>query len=253
MRSLFLSFFLSLLIIGSSHAAPLRIAAASDLKFAMAVLVADYQRTHPTPSLEVIYGSSGKFLAQIQQGAPYDLYFSADIAYPQKLHAAGMTGSKVMPYAVGNLVLWSATRDASALSLRDLLNPSFKRIAIANPRHAPYGQRAESALRTTGIWDQIESRLVYGENIAQAAQFVQTGNADIGIIALSLAMSPELSKLGAYAPVPEALHEPLLQGFVITRRAADNPAARRFAEYMTSPAARKILSDYGFRPPPGQE
>ena len=200
----------------------------------------------PADAVEIIYGSSGKFHTQIRQGAPYDLFFSADIDFPRELAKAGFAGSPVVPYAVGRIVLWSPTVDASKLTLDDLADPKFTRIAIANPRHAPYGKRAEEALRARGLWEKVEAKLVYGENIAHTAQFVQTGNAEVGIIALSLAMSPELASKGGYYLIPDKLHQPLEQGFIITKRAEGNGLARRFADTMSSPAVRSIMTRYGF-------
>lgn len=234
------------LLPASLHAEKLAIAAAADLKFAMDELIAAYTQANASDEVEPVYGSSGTFNAQIQQGAPYDLYFSADIAYPRALADAGFAASAVQPYAIGRIVLWSPQFDASSMTLTDLVDAHFVRIAIANPMHAPYGQRAEQALRASGLWDQLEPKLVYGENIAQTAQFVQTGAAQIGIIAQSLALSPELADQGSYLLISDTLHDPLVQGFIITQRAADNAAAARFATFMQSRAARRVLTRYGF-------
>jgi molybdate transport system substrate-binding protein len=230
----------------ASAGGSITIAAASDLKFAMDDIVTTYQRAHPADAIHVIYGSSGKFSTQIQQGAPFDLFFSADISYPQALTKAGLTTSDPTAYATGRIVLWSASTDASKLSMRDLADAKFDRIAIANPEHAPYGKRAVQALQASGVWEQVKGRLIYGENIAQTAQFVQTGNAKIGIIALSLALNPAFASKGGYAVIPDNLYQPLVQGFVITRRAANNPLASSFARFVDSPAAKKILQHYGF-------
>lgn len=238
-----------LCLAGSIRAGEIGIAAAADLKFALDEIVADFRRLHPGEKLETIYGSSGKFHTQIRQGAPYDLYFSADIAYPRLLAAEGFAASAAKPYAFGRIVLWSASRDARKMTIAELADPSIRRIAIANPRHAPYGKRAEEALRAAGIWEKVAGRLVMGENIAQAAQFVQTGNADVGIIALALALNQELASKGGHALIPANLHQPLEQGFIITRRAAGNPLAGKFAEYMGSPQARRIMARYGFTLP----
>lgn len=239
----------SLAYSASAQAEALRVAAAADLKFAMDEIVVSFDKSNPGDEVEVIYGSSGKFHTQIQQGAPYDLFFSADITYPRQLAAQGLAASAVKSYGVGRIVLWSNQRDARGMTLSQLTGPDITRIAIANPKHAPYGKRAEEALRATGVWEKIEPKLVYGENIAQTAHFVQTGNAQVGVIALSLALSPELSGQGSYSLIPETLHQPLEQGFVITRRAAGNPRALRFADYMGGKAARAILNRYGFRLP----
>lgn len=132
------------------------------------------------------------------------------------------------------------------MTLDNLTDAKISRIAIANPKHAPYGKRAEEALRTTGLWDKVEPKLVYGENIAHTAQFVQTGNAQVGIIALALALSPELASKGGYYLIPDNLHQPLEQGFIITKRAEGNAQAKRFADYMGSKASRSIMTRYGF-------
>lgn len=225
------------------------IAAAADLKFALDEIVVLFKSTHPAAQIETIYGSSGKFSTQIRQGAPYDLYFSADITYPRALKTEGFSTSEVQPYAVGRIVLWSPSRDAGKMTLADLADSSIRKIAIANPQHAPYGKRAEEALKAAGIWEKIKSKLVYGENVAQAMQFVQSGNAQVGIIALSLALSPELAKQGSYALIPDKLHEPLEQGFIITKRAAANPLAREFARFMAGKEARTSMTRYGFALP----
>ncbi len=229
-----------------AHAEKITIAAAADLKFAMDEIVATFKKANPAEEVDVVYGSSGKFQTQIQQGAPYDLFFSADIAFPRELAKAGFAASDVKPYAFGRIVLWSANLDATKLTLASLTEPSIARIAIANPKHAPYGKRAEEALRASDLWDKLEPKLVYGENIAHTAQFVQTGNAQVGIIALSLAVSPELASKGGYWPIPDKLHQPLEQGYIITLRAKSNVLARRFADYMGSKPARAVMTKYGF-------
>lgn len=236
----------ALLLALSAHAEKITIAAAADLKFAMDEIVSTFKKTSAGDELDVIYGSSGKFHTQIQQGAPYDLYFSADIAFPRELAKGGFAASDVKPYAYGRIVLWSPSLDASKLTLDGLTDPKITRIAIANPKHAPYGKRAEEALRASGVWDKIEPKLVYGENIAHTAQFVQTGNAQVGIIALALAVNPELASKGGYWLVPDKLHKPLEQGFIITKRAADNALAKRFADFMGSTGARAVMTKYGF-------
>lgn len=225
---------------------PVTIAAAADLKFALDAIKADYLAAHPDERIEIIYGSSGRFHTQIRQAAPFDLYFSADIAYPEELARTGHAAGPVVPYAIGRLVLWSTSEDASKLTLADLRDPRFTRIAIANPRHAPYGARAVEALTAAGLHPDLEPRYVYGENISQTAQLVLSGNARVGLIALSLALQPQLAERVGYTLIDEKLHAPLLQGFIVTRRAADNPSAHRFAAMMQGDAARAVLTRYGF-------
>lgn len=223
-----------------------RIVAAADLRFAMDEILERYRLAYPQQSLEVLYGSSGRFRAQIEHGAPFDLYFSADIAYPEALHTAGLVHGEVIPYALGRIVLWSDREDASALQLDDLTDARFRRIAIANPRHAPYGARAKEALQASGLWDALEPRLVYGENILHTLQLVQSGAAEIGIVALALAKSPLVAAEGDYQLIDDSLHQPLEQGFVITRRAADNTTAKAFADFVASAESRDIMQRYGF-------
>lgn len=241
---------MSLLLVATAHAGSITIAAAADLKFAMEEIVAQFHRDQPGHKIEVVYGSSGKFQTQIQRGAPYDLYFSADIAFPIHLAKAGFAGSQVVPYAIGRLVLWSLDPDTSKLSFAKLADPAIKRIAIANPKHAPYGKRAVEALRAAGVYEMVEPKLVYGENIAHAAQFVQTRNAQVGIIALAIALNPELSGKGAYRLIPDSLHKPLEQGFIVTKRATGNKLAKDFAAYMGGKSARAVMTKYGFVLPP---
>ena len=230
----------------TAHAEKITVAAAADLKFAMDEIVAQFAKSNPGDDVSEVYGSSGKFHTQIQQGAPFDLFFSADISFPQELAKAGLAATEVKPYAVGRIVLWSATMDASKMTLASLTDPKVTRIAIANPQHAPYGKRAQEALRAAGLWDKVEPKLIYGENIAATAQYVQTGNAQVGVIALSLAVNPELSRKGGYVLIDDKLHSPLEQGFVITKRAASSALAKRFADYMSSKPARTVMVKYGF-------
>lgn len=160
-----------------------------------------------------------------------------------------MTASEARLYARGHIVLWSAGMDASKMTLKNLSSPKIKKIAIANPKHAPYGARAEEALRKAGLWAKVEKKLVFGENVAQTAQFAETGAADIGIIALSLAVSPALKEKGGYYLIPENLYSPLDQGYVVLKRAADNPLAKTFADFVASEPARVIFRRYGFALP----
>lgn len=231
-----------------ADAGKISIAAAADLKFCLDSLVQEYRKVHATDEIQVTYGSSGKAFTQIQQGAPFDVFFSADVEYPNKLAEAGLAASKPRLYALGRIVLWSATEDASKLDLRSLAQARFAKVAIANPSHAPYGKRAEEALRRSGLWDVVRPKLVMGENIAQTAQFVQSGNASIGILALSLVKSPAFSGQG-YSLVPESLHSPLEQAVVILKRAERNPLATDFVDFLFTVPARKVFQRYGFSLP----
>lgn len=228
----------------------LRIAAAADLKYALTEIVEQFRAEHPEHKVEVIYGSSGKFHAQIRNGAPFDLYFSADSAYPKDLHARGLTATEPRLYAIGRIVLWSLQPELGRLSLRELPSRTeIRKFAIANPLHAPYGARAKEALQHEGVWETLEPRLVLGENIAHTAQFVDSGAAAAGIIALSLAMSPALASKGAWTLIPAQWHTPLEQSYVITARAKANGLAADFAQFVETPPAREVMGRYGFTLP----
>jgi molybdate transport system substrate-binding protein len=228
--------------------APL-VAAASDLKFALDEVVTRFQRdTGIAP--RVTYGSSGNFARQIEQGAPFELFLSADEAYVDRLAAKRLTQGDGALYAIGRIVLFaphgSPLKPDPALDglAARLASGESGRLAIANPEHAPYGRAAEQAMRSRGIWQAAQPQLLLGENVAQAAQFASSGNADGGIIAYSLALAPALRDRGTFALLPETLHAPLRQRMVLLQRAS--PAAARFYDYLRSPASRAILAEYGF-------
>jgi molybdate transport system substrate-binding protein len=233
----------------ATTAQAITIAAAADLQYALNEIIANYRKAHPNETVDVVYGSSGKLDAQIRQGAPYDIFFSADISLPQQLAKDGLAGSVVKPYAIGQLVLWSATRDASKLKLADLASPSISKVAIANPQHAPYGKRAQEALKKSGLWEKVEPKLVYGENINQTMQFAQSGAADVGIVAQSLVLGLDPAHKGSWTVIPDSLHTPLLQGWIVTARAAKNDTAKHFTDFFADTSSRHILSRYGFALP----
>ncbi|HEY6528158.1 MAG TPA: molybdate ABC transporter substrate-binding protein [Cellvibrionaceae bacterium] len=237
------------LVSDGAGAEGISIAAASDLKFALDEIITAFKQTHPKDEVTVSYGSSGKFFTQVQQGAPYDLFFSADKELTTELAAKGFAGSAVIGYGCGRLALWSASLKPADLTLDFLTNNAITHIAIANPAHAPYGKRAKEALQASGKWQSLEAKLVYGESISETAQFVQTGNAQVGIIALALALSPALSSKGSYWLIPKSLHSPLEQALIVTKRAEKKPLAHRFASYIGTAPARALLSRYGFEEP----
>jgi molybdate transport system substrate-binding protein len=245
-----LGLLLGLLLGGPARAGQATAAVAAGMKFAMDEIAAEFRKAHPKDTFEVVYGATSKLQTQIQQGAPFDLFFSADSTAPVELSKAGFASSEMRIYAIGHLVIWSTTVDASKLTLNDLVDPKFARIAIGNPKVAPYGRRAEESLRKVGVWEKVEARLVLGENITQTAQFVESGNAQVGIIALSLAVSPELAKKGGYALVPDDTHQPLQQGFIVTKRGAESGVAQAFAQFMQSREVKTILLKYGYTLPP---
>ncbi|QRK07525.1 molybdate ABC transporter substrate-binding protein [Archangium violaceum] len=232
----------------------LTIAAASDLKFALDEFLAEFRARHPDASIQVTYGSSGNFLAQISNGAPFDVFLSADVAYPRKLAEQGLVDEKepVFLYAVGRIVVWvpeGSPLAVESLGMEALREPAARRIAIANPQHAPYGRAAEAALKSLGVHEAVKDRLVLGENIAQTAQFVQSGSADAGIIALALALAPAMKGQGRYWEVPLEAYPRMEQGGAILKRAADPELARRFRDELLGPRGRALLGRYGFSLP----
>lgn len=236
---------------GAPAAGEVRVAAASDLQFAMAALIDEFRLAQPQIAVTPTFGSSGNFYAQIRNGAPFDLYLSADLSYPQQLADQGLAaGESLFTYAVGRVVVWvrpDSPLDVERRGMDALLDPQVRRIAIANPEHAPYGIAAEEAMRSYGIYDDTQGKLVLGENVSQAAQFVDSGAADAGIIALSLAAAP--SAQGSWFEIPADRHGEIRQGGAVLASARDAGAALQFQRFLTSPAGRRILADFGFVPP----
>jgi molybdate transport system substrate-binding protein len=225
-----------------------RVAAAADLKFALDEAIARLAAHEPSLRIQTTYGSSGSMHAQLRQRAPYDLYLSADIEFPRDLVSKGIGSSAdLFTYATGRIVVWVPAASKLAVE-RDGLRAleAAARIAIANPRHAPYGRAAEAAMRRAGIWERVRRRLVLGENVAQTAQFVQSGAADAGIIAKSLAVTPAMRSSGRFWDIPEDMHPPLTQGGLILPWAASRRAAEQLRDVLLSPEGRDILAAYGF-------
>lgn len=226
------------------------VAAAADLKFALDEVVTEFERVHPHIDICPTYGSSGIFYAQLSNKAPYDMFFSADIQYPRRLVQEGHAseGSEFI-YAAGQIVVWvrnESPLDLERLGTDVLLDRAVRKVALANPQHAPYGRAAQAALRHLGIYDQIQDRLVLAENIAQAAQFVESGAADVGVIALSLAMAPALRDKGRYVIIPPDTYPRLEQGGVILTWSPVKDVAMAFREFLISEQGRTILRRYGF-------
>jgi molybdate transport system substrate-binding protein len=228
----------------------LTVAAAADMKFALEELKKEFAQQHPEIAVVAVYGSSGNFYSQIANGAPFDVFLSADIEYPRKLAEQGLADSKsIFQYAVGRIVIWvpnDSKIDVRKLGVKALLDPAVKKIAVANPEHAPYGKAAVAAMKTLGVYDQAQSRFAYGENIAQTAQYVATGAAQIGVIALSLAQSPEMSGKGRYWEFPLSAYPEMKQAGVILKSAKAPDAAALFRTFMMSQKAKQILGRYGF-------
>lgn len=244
------------LVLGAAPTVSL--AAASDLISCLDDLNAAFlqienpkSKTENPTTLTVATGSSGNFFAQIKNGAPYDLFLSADLSYPRALIDARLADpASLTPYAIGRLVLWTTRTDLALTDLATTLrDPRVKKLAIANPAHAPYGRAAQQTLDQLGLSADAAPKLVLGENIAQTAQFVQTGHADAGLVAFSLVLSPHLREPGRWLEIPVSLHAPLEQAAVLTTRGAANPAAVRYLAFLSSPSARTIFHRFGFQLP----
>ncbi len=227
------------------------VAAAADLQFAMQEVGTRFQQ-ESGKTVKLIYGSSGNFAQQLQNGAPFDMFFSANLDYPKQLEAAGLTEPGTFyQYAIGKIVVWVPNDSKLDLSvgLKALLDPAIKKIAIANPQHAPYGKAAVAALQKENIYDQVKDKFVLGENISQTASFVASGSADMGILALSLALSPNMKDKGRYAEVPAGDYPAIEQACVIMRSSKNKDLAQQFEKFIQSPPVKELFKKYGFAIP----
>jgi molybdate transport system substrate-binding protein len=240
---------LAILLGASAFAQEITVAAAADLSTVLPEISAKY-KSETGSEVKLVFGSSGNLATQIRNGAPFDVFFSADEEYPKQLINDGLAlGGTLFRYAVGRLVLWvpsDSTLDLPTLGIKSLLDPAVKKIAIANSVTAPYGKAAAGALRHFGIYDQVASKLVVGESVSQAAQFVESGNAQAGLIALSHALSPAMKNKGRYWTVPLDAYPTLNQAAVALSRSKQSEAARKFLEFVSGPEARSMLAKYGF-------
>lgn len=229
------------------------VVAAVDLKFAFEEVLTAFRDRHPDIRATAVYGSSGNFFAQLENRAPFDLFLSADVNYPRGLVEKGhATKEGVFVYAVGHVVVWvprSSSIDVDKLGADALLDPAVRRIAIANPKFAPYGRAAESALKSLKLYDRMKDRLVLGDNVAQAAQFVQTGAADIGIIGQAQALAPTLRAEGRFWKIPQEAYPRLEQGGIVLSWAKDKAAANLLRSFLLAPEGQAVLERYGFSPP----
>jgi len=225
--------------------------AASDLKYALDHIKQDFLQESPGDTITIVYGSSGKGMLQVENGAPYALYFSANMDYIRALQKKGAIISEPRRYATGRIVIWSKNSHFDPAKGFDNLKADWaKRIAIANPSHAPYGEKARQALESMKLYSALKSRIVFGENISSTAAYISTEAADIGIIALSLALAPPIADSAhpRYYLIEETLHEPLEQGYGITRQGKDSKLAYAFFEYMQTKRALDVMKKYGFAP-----
>jgi molybdate transport system substrate-binding protein len=231
-----------------------RVAAAADLQTAMPEIAKAFEAETKT-GVDVVYGSSGNFYAQIRNGSPLDAFFSADSDYPRKLEESGLVEPhSLATFGIGSIVLWlppGANCNPERDQWKCLQDPVVKKIAIANPEHAPYGRAAVAALHKAGLYDELKAKLVFGENISQAAQFVQSGNAQAGILALSLTLSPAL-RSGKQWKIPSEFYPRIEQTAVVLKSTRDKTAAQQFVDFATRGPGREVLAKFGFQPPPAR-
>ncbi len=234
------------------NAPELVVAAAADLSTALQEIAHNYEEK-TSVKVKLSFGASGTLTQQIQNGAPFDLFFSADMDYPRQLVTAGQAdGASLYQYAVGKLVLWvpaDSRLDVEHQGMDALLEPSVKKIAVANPQHAPYGRAAVAALKHYGLYDRVADRLVLGENVSQAAQFVESGNAQAGFVALAHALAPGMQGKGKYWQVPAEAYPGLAQGVVVLANSPHKKEAVEFVEYVKTKEAADVLRKYGFTVP----
>jgi len=241
-----------LFLVPAAHAADeIAIAAAADLQFAMPEVIQQYEN-ETGQKVRVTFGSSGNFASQIQNGAPFDIFFSADLNYPKQLDAAGLIEpSSIYHYADGKIVLWTLNSSGVDVSrgLSILSDPKIHKIAIANPEHAPYGRAAVAALKRENLYDSVQNKIVLAENISQAAQFVDTGSAEVGIVAIALVVAPTVRDRGAFFSIPESEYPPIEQGCAILKSSQHKRAAKQFLEFIKTPAMVTLLHKFGFELP----
>ncbi len=244
---------LGVLLIGFVHCttpattSTLKIAAAANTQFAMETIVEQFIVASGI-SCELITSSSGKLTAQIKEGAPFDVFISADLRYPEALQADGQTLGELVTYALGGLALWSR-RDRAPLALDSLSSGRIKYIAVANPKTAPYGSAALEVLRAHADYDDIRDKLVFGESISQVNQFIHSGTADVGFTAESVVRSPVMRGVGRFVPIDQALHTPIVQGAAVLRSTRDAASAQQFLDFLGSAEVRQILVDHGYEIP----
>lgn len=244
---------LPVLLAAQGRPAPVAIAAAGDLRGVLEELKAAFEARHPEAVLQLSFGASGTLAAQIRQGAPFDIFLAADTGFPEAIQKAGLaTADGLFPYAQGSLTLWvrkDLALDPARDGLKVLLDPRVKKVATANAALAPYGRAGEAALRRAGLLEAVRPRLVFGDNIAQAAQFLQAGVAEAGLISGSQARNPSLRSAGVAWKVPGDLYPPLVQAGVILKRTASPGLARAFMTFLTGPGGQAILAGHGFARP----
>ncbi len=235
----------------SLHAATITVAAAANVSFAMDALKAAFEKSHPNDRLRVIIGSSGKLTAQIRNGAPYQIFMSADMGYPEALYKEGLTLTPPVVYARGTLALFTIRPHDFSQGLKLLLQPDIRRIAVANPRTAPYGRAAEEALKRSGLYNRLKPKFIYGESVSQTVAYAVTA-ADAGLIAASALYNPKMARFKKgrnWAPVNPKLYRPIDQGIVLLKKGGSRPEAKAFYDFILSPRAQAIFKRFGYLKP----
>jgi len=237
------------LSLGSVQAQKVNVAAAANLRYVLEEIKTNYLKIHPKSTVNLTFGSSGTLVQQISNGAMFDFFMAADNEFPLKLKDKGLTVGPMKTYAFGKLALYSTTLDVEKLGLEVLKEASVKKIAVANPETAPYGERSVELLKSLDLYERLKSKLVIAENISQAAQYAFTGNTEIGFVALSLALAPEMAGKGSCFVIPTQLYKPVEQACILVKRPVLNTEAIRFRTYVLSVATRPIWEKYGYTVP----
>ncbi|WP_338372383.1 molybdate ABC transporter substrate-binding protein [Dysgonomonas capnocytophagoides] len=245
MKRLLFTVILLLSVFIYTNAQNVKVAAAANLRYVLEDIKKLYEKENPKAKIDITFGSSGTLTQQIVNGAAFDLFMAADVDFPKKVKESGFANSEVKTYIYGKLALWSLTLDVSK-GINTVLQSSVKKIAIANPKGAPYGESAVNLLKSKKLYDKISSRIVWGDNIGQAAQFAFSGNAELGFVALSLAMAPEMRNKGKYYVFNEKDCPPIEQAYVLIKGSEKNPEASKFINYAMSRKCDKLWSSYGY-------
>ncbi|HET7733744.1 MAG TPA: molybdate ABC transporter substrate-binding protein [Paludibacter sp.] len=223
------------------------VAAAANLRYVLEEIKTAYIKQNPKAKVNLTFGASGMLVQQIQNGASFDFFMAADNEFPLKLKDKGLTTGPMSTYAFGKLAIYSTTLNVEKLGLEVLKNPVIKKVAIANPETAPYGERAIELLKSQKLYDGLKSKIVWGENISQTAQFAFTGNVEVGFIALSLALAPDMDSKGSYYIVPQSLYKPIEQACILIKTPVLNAEAVKFRKFVLSPATKGIWEKWGYK------
>ena len=225
------------------------VATAANVQYVMQDIKNEFEK-ESGKKIEIVVSSSGKLTTQIREGAPFDVFVSADTKYPEEIYAKGGSDEKPKIYALGSIVLWSRNIPASELTIAILNTDQVKKIAIPNPRIAPYGEAAVQVLQKQKLFDQLKTKLVYGESIAQTAQYITSGSVEAGFNALSVVMSPEMKGKGNWILIDSSLYQPIKQAAILLKHSEDSPkkeTSRQFYAFLYSKKGKEIFKKYGFR------